>query len=88
MNYSQQYSKWQDDMRKALRAVYTEGESEFIVKWWDSIKGSQEYEWFGSDFVGQFNDAFFNQKDSFDRNKYRNWTARLWLYAPNILKDF
>lgn len=87
MIYPEPYLTWQNDMRKSLQAVYTEEEANIIVKWWDSISAKTEYEWFGMEFVDKLNKSFFPDFTDFDKDEYRNWTARLWLYSRNILEE-
>lgn len=87
MQYPEEYNTWKADMKEALSKVYTLEEAEIIVNWWDNINANQEFEWFGIDFIEALNAEFMYASDSFRVAEYRNWCARVWLYAPNILND-
>lgn len=49
----QQYNKWKSDTFNALvdSGVYTEQQALIIVDWFDGIKGSVEYSWFGDELL-------------------------------------
>lgn len=67
-----------------LHRGYTISEVNLLLRWWDGIKAKGERTLVGDDkfeFIVKLSD-FPEEYNSFD-----NWTIRLLLYAPFILKE-
>lgn len=80
-----EYMKWKNAMYCMLYSRgYNITEIHKLLKWWDGIKAKGEKTLVGEDrfeFVIKLSD-FPEEYNSFD-----NWTIRLLLYAPFILKE-
>ena len=80
-----EYKDWKDTVRLVLvRSGYTEAEATIVLKWWDGIKGRLERELVGDTVFDALYTVLNNRKDY---NAYRDWTARILIYAPYILSE-
>ena len=78
------YTKWEEDAALALSGKYNQDEIEIIIDWFSRIKGSEEREMVGSEEVDAML-KFVCAKDGFDL--YNSLMARLFIYAPLILRE-
>jgi hypothetical protein len=80
-----EYFKWKTSMLALLYARgYNMTEIQYLLSWWDGIKAKGERTLVGDDkfeFIVKLSD-FPEEYNSFD-----NWTIRLLLYAPLILRE-
>lgn len=90
----EQYAKWRSDAFQslALSEKFLPEEIEFVLEWFDSIKGQKERDLIGDALV----DAHCNMCDILvdDCKKYFNseflyfsLMSRLWIYAPIIIAE-
>lgn len=84
---TEQYQQWKQHTYDALvsSGVYTPEQAEIIVKWFDSIKGQDERDMFGNNFINELSKHWkcLESKDFV----YKTLSARAWLYADLILKE-
>lgn len=78
-----EYRKWEAEARVALACRYTTEETDEVLNWFRTIKGSKERDLIGSDAMeGML--TFVAAKGGFDI--YNSLMARLFIYAPLILQ--
>lgn len=80
----QEYRKWEQDALRALSGKYSEQQALAVIDWFSRIKGSTEIELLGVDRAGAMLKFVDNGAD-FDL--YDTLMARLFIYAPLILKQ-
>jgi hypothetical protein len=78
-----EYIQWRSDAQGALSFKYSPAEVDTILCWWDTIRGSEERELIGeSRFNGMMEFLSLSEEwTGYDANM-----ARIWIYAPYILK--
>jgi hypothetical protein len=76
--------KWEEDAARALSGIYTPAQSKTVLTWFRRMKGVDEEELIGKRAV-QSMSTFVGAKDNFD--VYSSLMARLFIYAPLILKE-
>jgi hypothetical protein len=76
---------WEDDARVALSGKYNPGEVKIIMDWFRYMKGSDEYELMGEAAVEGILTATRAMGESW--SLYNSLMARLFIYAPLILKE-
>ena len=79
----EEYKRWEGDADRALSGRYTPAERTTILRWFRTIKGADERELVGNDEVEAML-TFVAAKGGFDL--YNSLMARLFIYAPLILK--
>ncbi len=80
---SEQYEQWKLDAFKCLLCKYTEAEANKILQFFDNIHGRDERELIGDARVDAMSIFVVNTPFSL----YDSFMARLWVYAPEILKQ-
>lgn len=83
MNH-EEYLRWETDAARALSGRYTEEERGIILRWFRHIKGQEERDLIGNEEVDAML-KFVGAADNFDL--YNSLMARLFIYAPLILKE-
>lgn len=80
----EEWADWEVDAANALKPLYCENDITIILDWFRSIKGSRERE-----LIGEIEAAamlvFVCAQDNL--NIYNSLMARLFIYAPLILKE-
>lgn len=81
------YERWLKDAHAALTAtVYTEEQAEAILDFFRRIKGSAEIGLIGTDRMDAY--MIYSRLDDIkDFSVYNSMMARMWTYAPYILKE-
>lgn len=81
---AEQFDQWKKDATLVLTASkYTKEQADIITGWFSRIKGEDERELVGSDFVNTFADNYPAKHFSV----YDSMMARLFVYAPYILEQ-
>lgn len=80
----EEYKRWEHDADNALSGRYTQAERATVLAWFRTIKGADERELVGNAEVDAML-VFVGAKGSFDL--YNSLMARLFVYAPLILKE-
>ena len=83
MNH-EEYLRWDADANRALAGKYTQEERAIILRWFRNIKGQEERELIGNEEVEAML-TFVGAAGNFD--VYNSMMARLFIYAPLILKE-
>jgi hypothetical protein len=81
----EELAKWELDAKNALLRRYREMDVHIILDWFRRIKGSDEYDLIGHDRLEAF--GLFSQTEVGKFCLYDSLMARLWIYAPLILKE-
>ena len=84
---SQEYYQWRQDAKDALMKLYSEEEAGIVLNWFDMIKGAKEHELLGQEkfeAMVAFTGIGIEQKVW---KLYNTMMARLFMYAPLILKE-
>ena len=79
-----QYNQWREHARQLLLNLYTETQVRVVLHWFDNIKGAGERDLVGNDEVNAML-TFAQARNSFDL--YNSLMARIFIYAPLILKE-
>ena len=88
----QEYQKWKDDAQAALLRIYTPEETEKVMDWFRHIKGQEERDLIGNDTVEAMlvfvtcRGRLDGTRDFNSADTYNSLMARLFVYAPIILK--
>lgn len=80
----EEYARWEADADRALSGRYTPQERAIILAWFRSIKGQDERELIGNEQVEAML-VFVTAAGNFDL--YNSLMARLFIYAPLILRE-
>lgn len=80
----EEYVKWMVDATAALSRIYSAEDTEIVIEWFRHIRGSHEYELIGTDQVEAML-VFVTSGNCF--SVYNSMMARLFIYAPIILKE-
>ena len=80
----QEYTRWEEDARRALSGRYSASEIDIILHWFRNIKGSGERDLIGDNEVEAML-VFTGARDRHDL--YNSLMARLFVYAPLILEE-
>ena len=80
-----EWNKWVHDANIALGLLYSTEDTAIIIDWFSRIKTRKEIDLVGEEVV-EAASVFICAKDNF--NVYNSLMARLFIYAPLILKDY
>lgn len=80
----EQWKEWESNAKLALFPKYTPEEIDQVLKWFKSIKASKEKDLIGEEALSAML-TFVSAGDNFDM--YNSLMARLFIYAPLILKS-
>lgn len=80
-----EYEKWREDARQALLNLYTEPQTQQVLHWFDNIKAKKEFDLVGHDEVNAMI-IFVQARNNY--NAYNSLMARLFIYAPLLLKKW
>jgi len=84
--YPQEYSAWRQVALVALSSIYNEAQCAAIIAFFDEIKGASEFDLTGNDFQDALSIVRNEIISSTGFSLYHDLMARVWLYAPLILK--
>jgi len=82
-----EYAQWRTDALEALLKLYSEEDSNKILRWFDRIKGSEELSLIGQtafDGMIAFTGIGLDKKVW---KLYNTMMARMFMYAPLILME-
>jgi hypothetical protein len=82
----QQYAAWRLVALAALRSIYTDEQCEVIIGFFDRIKGDEEDDLTGLKFQESLRVVRAEIIHAIGFSLYHDMMARVWLYAPLILK--
>ncbi len=85
----EQFALWVIDIRHALHRRYTQKETQIIIDWFETIKGSKERDLIG---YGMFHEIILPLMDHLYSSEqwcmYHSMNIRVWIYAPYIIKEY
>lgn len=80
-----EHNKWKADARLALSGKYNVDEIEIIMEWFRYMKGTDERDLLGHEELEHLLKAMEGMEETWDL--YNSMMARLFIYAPLILRE-